>query len=277
MVPMMAEHGILGKSTHYPSQYDASLLFPIARRIAREQIGVYSPLPFTGQDIWNAYELSWLDKAGRPRAGLAEIVVPANTENIIESKSFKLYLNSFNQTRIGDSERLRQMLVSDISKACGGNVTVTITPASASHAFPVEYLNGEVIDDMEVDINYYGPPEPLYLSVFEESQVSESLICHIFRSNCPVTNQPDWASIQIRYLGNRIEREGLLRYLVSYRTHNGFHENCVEHIFTDIIRQCKPLQLSVYARFTRRGGLDINPYRCTEGMGMPGNVRLIRQ
>lgn len=277
MVPMMAEHGILGKATDYPSVYDASLLFAIPRSQAREAIGLYAPLPFIGQDIWNAYELSWLDKAGRPRAGLAEIVVPASTKNIIESKSFKLYLNSFNQTRIGDSERLRQMLVSDISNACGGNVTVTITPASASHAYPVEYLNGEVIDEMEVDINYYGPPEPLYLSIIEESQVNESLISHIFRSNCPVTNQPDWASVQIRYLGNRIEREGLLRYLVSYRTHSGFHENCVERIFSDIMNHCKPLQLSVYARFTRRGGLDINPYRCTEGMGMPGNVRLVRQ
>jgi 7-cyano-7-deazaguanine reductase len=273
----MAEHGMLGQSTVYPSQYNPALLFAIARNQAREHLGIHAPLPFIGQDIWNAYELSWLDKAGRPRAGLAEIVIPCTSENIIESKSFKLYLNSFNQTRIGDSERLRQMLVSDISKACGGAATVAITQATASHAFPIDYLNGEVIDDLEMDVNYYGPPEPLYLNIAGESQISESLICHIFRSNCPVTNQPDWASVQIRYLGNRIEREGLLRYLISYRTHNAFHENCVEHIFTDILRQCKPQQLSVYARFTRRGGLDINPYRGTEGMGMPSNIRLIRQ
>lgn len=277
MVFKVAEHGILGQHTQYPSQYDSKLLFPIARAEARERLGIFSPLPFIGQDIWNAYELSWLDKAGRPRAGLAEIVIPATSESIIESKSFKLYLNSLNQTRIGDSERLRQMMVSDISQACGGKVTVAITPATASHGFPIEYLNGEVIDDMEVDINYYGPPEPLYLGISEETQVGESLVSHIFRSNCPVTNQPDWASIQIRYLGRRIEREGLLRYLVSYRTHNDFHENCVEHIFMDIMRQCKPLQLSVYARFTRRGGLDINPYRSTEGMSSPGNIRLVRQ
>lgn len=273
----VAEHGNLGKPTEYTGQYNPRLLHAIARQESRDVLGIQTPLPFIGQDIWNAYELSWLDKDGRPRAGLAEFVVPATSESIIESKSLKLYLNSFNQTRVGDSERLRQLIAHDLSLNSGGNVTVTITPATASHAFPIESLVGEVIDDMEVDINYYGPPEPLYLAISEDSQVFETLVSHIFRSNCPVTNQPDWASIQIRYLGKRIEREGLLRYLISYRTHNDFHENCVEHIYTDIIKQCKPLQLSVYARFTRRGGLDINPYRCTEGMGMPGNIRLVRQ
>ncbi len=273
----MVDHGILGQVTEYPSEYDSALLFPIARKSARDALGINDPLPFIGQDIWNAFELSWLDRAGRPRAGLAEFVIPATSPHIIESKSFKLYLNSFNQTRIGDSERLRQMLMRDLSQACGATVNVTILPAATSHAFPIDIFSGEVIDDLEVDINYYGPPEPLYLSTRDDNQIAETLVCHVFRSNCPITNQPDWASLQIRYLGRRIEREGLLRYLVSYRTHNDFHENCVEHIYIDIMRECKPLQLSVYARFTRRGGLDINPYRCTEGMGMPGNIRLIRQ
>lgn len=273
----MLENSSLGKSTEYISCYDPRLLFPIARSEAREGLNIHALLPFIGQDIWNAYELSWLDKSGRPRAGLAEFVVPAGSSHLIESKSFKLYLNSYNQTRIGDSERLRQMLVHDLSEACRAPVNVTILPATANHAFPVDLLNGEVIDDLEVDINYYGPPEPLYLSVSGDNQVSESLVSHVFRSNCPVTQQPDWASIQIRYLGNRIDREGLLRYLVSYRTHSGFHENCIERIFLDLKRQCQPQQLSVYGRFTRRGGLDINPYRSTEGMGMPGNIRLIRQ
>jgi 7-cyano-7-deazaguanine reductase len=273
----MFEESLLGKPAEYNGRYDPRLLFPIPRADAREGLGIQIPLPFIGQDIWNAFELSWLDKSGRPRAGLAEIVVYANSTHIIESKSFKLYLNSFNQTRVGDSERLRQMLVQDLSEACGAQVNVTILPATAKHAFPIDLLNGEVIDDMEIDINYYGPPEPLYLSVDADNHISESLVSHVFRSNCPVTNQPDWASIQIRYFGNRIEREGLLRYLVSYRTHNDFHENCIEHIFMDLMRQCRPMQLSVYGRFTRRGGLDINPYRCTKGRGMPGNIRLIRQ
>lgn len=273
----MTDIGQLGKNTEYPSQYDNRILFPIARSVSREVLGIFEPLPFFGQDIWNAYELSWLDKDGRPRAGLAEIVIPANSTHIIESKSFKLYLNSFNQTRIGDSERLRQMIMRDISEVCGGIATVTIMPATASHAFPIESFYGEVIDDLEVDINYYGPPEPLYLNTSEDTQINETLVSHIFRSNCPVTNQPDWASIQIRYLGKRIEREGLLRYLVSYRTHNDFHENCVEHIYSDIWKQCRPLQLSVYARFTRRGGLDINPFRGSDGMVAPSNMRLIRQ
>ncbi|WP_395771279.1 NADPH-dependent 7-cyano-7-deazaguanine reductase QueF [Arenimonas sp.] len=273
----MFEDSLLGKPAEYTGRYDPRLLFPIARADAREGLGILEPLPFFGQDIWNAYELSWLDKSGRPRAGLAEIVVRADSSHIIESKSFKLYLNSFNQTRVGDSERLRQMLMQDLSEACGAAVNVTILPAMASHAFPIDLFSGEVIDDLEIDINDYGPPEPLYLSVSGDNQISESLVSHVFRSNCPVTNQPDWASIQIRYLGRRIAREGLLRYLVSYRTHNGFHENCIEHIFMDLMRQCQPMQLSVYGRFTRRGGLDINPYRCTEGMGMPGNIRLIRQ
>jgi 7-cyano-7-deazaguanine reductase len=274
----MNEHSLLGKNSNYPEHYDSSILEAIPRSISRKALGIDSNnLPFFGQDIWNAYELSWLGKDGRPRAGLAEIVIPANSMNIIESKSFKLYLNSFNQTRIGDSERLRQMLVRDLSEVCQGSATVTIMPATAAHAFPIESFTGEVIDDIELDINYYGPPESLYLEINEDTQITETLVSHIFRSNCPVTNQPDWASIQIRYIGNRIERAGLLRYLVSYRTHNDFHENCVEHIYTDIMKQCKPLQLSVYARFTRRGGLDINPFRGSEGMGAPSNTRLIRQ
>lgn len=273
----MSDHGVLGQATTYPTRYDPTLLHPIPRREARAAAGIPAPSPFRGQDIWNAYELGWLDANGRPRAALAEMVVPADSANIVESKSLKLYLNSFNQTRIGDSERLRQTLVRDLSEACGGDVTVTLMPATAGHAFPIDILNGEVIDDLPAEIADYGPPNPGYLGVTGEHQISEALVSHVFRSNCPVTNQPDWASIQIRYLGRRIDREGLLRYLVSYRTHSSFHENCIERVFMDILLHCRPMQFSVYGRFTRRGGLDINPYRCTEGMGMPGNIRLIRQ
>ncbi len=273
----MSEYSLLGKNTEYPDQYDNSILEAIPRSISRAALGIGEHLPFFGQDIWNAYELSWLGKDGRPRAGLAEIVIPATSINIIESKSFKLYLNSFNQTRIVDTERLRQMMVRDLSEVCQGQAMVAIMPATASHAFPVESFSGEVIDDLELDIDDYGPPQPAYLLTNEDTQISETLVSHIFRSNCPVTNQPDWASVQIRYIGKRIERAGLLRYLISYRTHNDFHENCVEHIYTDIMKQCNPLQLSVYARFTRRGGLDINPFRGSEGMGAPSNTRLIRQ
>ena len=267
----------LGKPVVYSGSYDPGLLFPISRALQREALGIGDPLPFIGVDIWNAFELSWLDARGKPRVALAEFRVPATSPNIIESKSFKLYLNSFMQTRIADTDALRQQLVGDLSAAAGAPVSVVLgTPTSKQSAL-IENLDGEVIDDLPIEISHYGPPQPDFLHANPDAVVEESLVSHLFKSNCPVTGQPDWASVQLRYQGPRLGRDGLLRYLVSYREHDDFHEHCVERIFVDVLAKCAPSRLSVYARYTRRGGLDINPFRATPGGLMPGNTRTSRQ
>jgi len=269
------EHSPLGKTTVYADRYDPSLLFPIPRQGKRDEIGVSAPLPFHGVDIWNAYELSWLDARGKPRVALAEFRVPASSPNIIESKSFKLYLNGFAQERIDDMQALAATLRHDLSAAAGAEVGAQLSePSARAHA--VIDLDGISIDTLDVAIDDYGPPKAAYLRADVDEVIEETLVSDLLRSNCPVTGQPDWGSVQIRYRGPRIGREGLLRYLVSFRNHNEFHEQCVERIFVDVTRHCAPLQLSVYARYTRRGGLDINPFRAS-AEAVPGNPRGARQ
>lgn len=267
----------LGKAVDYGQAYDPSLLFPIARASQRALLGLGDELPFVGVDFWNAYELSWLDGRGKPRVALAEFRVPAASPNIIESKSFKLYLGSYAQSRFGDTDSLRAQLIRDLSDAAGAPVSVVLTPAASANAALIETLEGDVIDDLPIEITHYGPPRPDFLSSDPELRTDEVLVSHLLKSNCPVTGQPDWASLQIRYAGPRIARDGLLRYLVSYRNHSDFHEQCVERIFMDLMQQCSPTRLGVYARYTRRGGLDINPFRATPGLPLPGNPRTARQ
>jgi 7-cyano-7-deazaguanine reductase len=242
-------------------------------------------------DIWNAYELSWLDMHGKPIVALAEFRVPATSPNIIESKSFKLYLNGFSQEPLANTAALRALLQQDLSVAAGAPVDVQLHPARvAQHTFAD--LAGESIDALPVTIDDYGPPQADYLHADAgAAAVEETLVSDLLRSNCPVTGQPDWGSVQIAYRGTPIDREGLLRYLVSFRNHNEFHEQCVERIYVDVLRRCKPERLSVYARYTRRGGLDINPFRSSEPMTSspaisgaaasdapaPGNARGARQ
>jgi 7-cyano-7-deazaguanine reductase len=264
----------LGKPVEYPTAYDACLLHPIARSLSREALGVGDDVPFQGVDVWNAYELSWLDGRGKPKVALAEFRVPASSPNLIESKSLKLYLASHHQVRYADSETLRALLASDLSAAAGAPVSAVITPV---HAGQIEALSGEVIDDLPLSIDAYGPPDPSVLRCDTEVKVDEALVSHLLKSNCPVTGQPDWASVQVAYKGARIDRAGLLRYLVSFRAHADFHEACVERIFMDLLHACAPSRLSVYARYTRRGGLDINPFRTTPGGPLPGNPRTARQ
>jgi 7-cyano-7-deazaguanine reductase len=270
-----ADRSPLGKSVAWPDRYDASLLFPIARAIGREQLGLpgESP-PFIGFDLWSAYELAWLDARGKPCVGMAELRVPADSPNLIESKSLKLYLNGFAHARIASVEALRERIAADLSNAAGAGVAVT--PLHVMDALPIRELDGDCIDALDIATDDYGPPNPQHLRI-DEYRDDETLVSHLFRSNCPVTGQPDWASVQLRYLGPRIDREGLLRYLVSFRTHDGFHEQCVEHIFRDVMVHCRPDALSVYARYTRRGGLDINPWRATSGMPEPMPSRTARQ
>ncbi|GHD60633.1 NADPH-dependent 7-cyano-7-deazaguanine reductase QueF [Jeongeupia chitinilytica] len=270
-------HSPLGKAVSYKAEYDPSLLFPIPRIGKRDEVGIGGTLPFMGVDIWNAYELSWLNMRGKPQIALAVIEIPATSPNIIESKSFKLYLNSFNQTRLAGTEALAELLRHDLGDAAGATVRVELIEPDAFGLQRLGELDGYCIDNLDIDVDTYTPtPEVLHCDK-ADSLVEEVLVSNLLKSNCLVTGQPDWASVQIRYVGQPINRESLLRYLISFRNHNEFHEQCVERIFVDIQRGCAPLKLSVYARYTRRGGLDINPYRSNFNAPQPSNARTARQ
>lgn len=273
---MSLENAPLGQHVAYPSQYDVSLLFPIARALNRASLNLSSPLPFAGVDIWNAYELSWLDAKGKPQVGMATFSVPADSPNIIESKSFKLYLNSFNQTRLDGAAQLVDYLNRDLSTAAGADVGVDVILPTRFSQLNIGELEGEYIDDLDIDVDSYTPDASL-LHCTDAEPVSETLVSRLLKSNCPVTGQPDWASVQIQYEGKPLDRAALLRYIVSFRNHAEFHEHCVERIFTDIMSTCQPNRLTVYARYTRRGGLDINPWRSNMGEPAPDDLRTARQ
>ncbi|WP_246119412.1 NADPH-dependent 7-cyano-7-deazaguanine reductase QueF [Aliikangiella coralliicola] len=266
----------LGKPTLYISQYSPELLFPIPRSEKRDELDSRF-LQFNGEDVWNAYEISWLNPKGLPQVAIAEFRVSAGSEFIVESKSFKLYLNSFNQTSFESSEKVAAILTTDLSRATGKPVSVKLCSPQEFDLFAVSEFNGELIDHQDIEIdNYDYQPELLINACRPDSLVEETLVSHLLKSNCLITSQPDWASIQIRYFGPQIDRAKLLAYLVSFRSHNEFHEQCVERIFCDLKKFCEPQKLSVYARYTRRGGLDINPWRSDFEVKMT-NTRLARQ
>ncbi len=269
----------LGRETDYPETYDSDLLRSIPRADARRDAGIQEPLPFDGVDIWNAYEISWLDQGGKPTAYVGELSFPATSTNIVESKSLKLYLNSLNHERHAAADDVAEVIRRDLVPVIEANVTVTLTSVVNTQGWPLHALPGECIDDLEVDLSLAGAdPDPDLLegSIDEANQVEETLHSHLLRSNCPITNQPDWASVLIRYRGPKINRQNLLSYLISYRHHQAFHEACVERMFMDIRRNCRPAGLTVHARYTRRGGLDINPFRSDFETGIE-NLRLWRQ
>jgi 7-cyano-7-deazaguanine reductase len=267
----------LGKSTSYRSDYAPDLLFPIARQGKRDELGLSGTLPFFGVDIWNAYELSWLNLRGKPQVAIARITAPADSPNIIESKSLKLYLNSLNQTRLAGPDAVLELLRRDLSAGFGAPVQVALTLQEAFATLEMGELDGLLLDRLDVEITQYSPSPLLLKAAHDEAPVEETLVSHLLKSNCLVTGQPDWASVQIQYAGPQIEQESLLKYLIGFREHNEFHEQCVERIFVDILRQCAPQQLAVYARYTRRGGLDINPWRSNFSGGRPSNLRCARQ
>jgi len=277
------ENSLLGKAVPYVDQYDAGLLYPIARIAKREEIGVPATLPFLGADLWTAYELSWLNTRGKPQVALAHITVPCETPNIVESKSFKLYLNSFNNTRFADAAEVLARIRADISEVVWrgsnqtGTVGVKLIGPELFDREPVHELDGLNLDRLEIECAQYTPAPELLTAAFDEQPVSEVLTSNLLKSNCLVTGQPDWASVQISYSGPQIDQEGLLKYIVSFRNHNEFHEQCVERIFMDVWTRCKPAKLTVYARYTRRGGLDINPWRTSHPQALPANVRTARQ
>jgi len=267
----------LGKPTAYHDRYDNSLLQAVPRSLNREPLGLFpDSLPFTGCDIWTLYELSWLNSKGLPQVAVGEVVLDAHSRNLIESKSFKLYLNSFNQTRFADWGEVRQTLEHDLSACAEGEVRVALFRLNEVEGQPIGHFDGYCIDEQDIAIEDYRFNADYLADAAGSEIVEETLVSHLLKSNCLITHQPDWGSVMIRYKGPRVDREALLRYLVSFRQHNEFHEQCVERIFNDLLRFCHPEALTVYARYTRRGGLDINPWRSNVPF-TPGYSRLVRQ
>lgn len=266
---------LLGQATDYPQHYAPGVLFPIARRQGRAELGIgEGALPFAGVDVWTHYEVSWLDARGKPRVAVAEIRVPATSPCLVESKSMKLYFNSLNFERFDDADALRAVVEKDLSAAAGAPVAVALLPATAAgHAFAD--LPGECLDEFDIGCDAYEV-DPGLLRADAGRIVTETLHSHLLRSRCPVTHQPDWASVMVEYTGPALDRGALLAYLVSYRNQSDFHEQCVERIFMDLMARCRPEHLTVYARYTRRGGIDINPWRST-GAGAPPAARQARQ
>ena len=267
----------LGKTTDYRDTYDASLLQGVPRSLNRDPLGLKADnLPFHGADIWTLYELSWLNANGLPQVAVGQVELDYASLNLVESKSFKLYLNSFNQTRFASWDEVRSTLQRDLSACAQGAVSVTLYRVDELEGQPVAHFAGLCIDDQDIAIDNYEFDAALLTDAAHGEVVEETLVSHLLKSNCLITHQPDWGSVQIQYRGGQIDREKLLRYLVSFRHHNEFHEQCVERIFTDIQRFCQPESLSVYARYTRRGGLDINPWRSNTSF-VPATGRLARQ
>jgi 7-cyano-7-deazaguanine reductase len=277
------ETSLLGKVATYTDRYDAALLYPLPRAAQRALIGVTDRPIFLGADLWTAYELSWLNARGKPQVALGRFTVPSESTHLVESKSLKLYLNSFNNTVFADIDAVRQTLQKDLSEAVwrGGVVNSSVGVELKS---PEQYakekiaeMDGLSLDRLDLDCSHYQPAPELLSAASNEAPVTETLYSNLLKSNCLVTGQPDWGSVSISYSGAQIEQAGLLQYIVSFRNHNEFHEHCVERIFMDILTRCKPTKLTVYARYTRRGGVDINPWRSSHAQGLPAQVRTARQ
>lgn len=267
----------LGKSTAYRDTYDASLLQGVPRNLNRDPLGLKADaLPFHGGDIWTLYELSWLNARGLPQVAVGHVELDYTSVNLVESKSFKLYLNSFNQTRFDSWEAVQRTLERDLSACAQGKVTVALYRIGELEGQPIAHFHGTCIDEQDIEIDNYQFDTAWLENAASGKVVEETLVSHLLKSNCLITHQPDWGSVQIQYRGAKIDREKLLRYLVSFRNHNEFHEQCVERIFNDILQFCQPETLSVYARYTRRGGLDINPWRSNSDF-VPAIGRLVRQ
>ena len=267
----------LGQKTEYASQYDRTLLQPVPRALNRDGLGITQNQPFTiGADIWTAYEISWLNEKGLPQVAIADIYLDYQSQNLIESKSFKLYLNSFNQSKFADFNAVQQTMQRDLSECAQGDVTVRLNPVAVYDSQKIDHLQGDCIDEQDIEITSYEFNADWLKDCVSDEIVEEKLVSHLLKSNCLITNQPDWGTLHIHYIGKKINHEKLLRYVVSFRQHNEFHEQCVERIFCDLMHYAKPEKLTVYARYTRRGGLDINPFR-SNFENLPKNLRLARQ
>jgi 7-cyano-7-deazaguanine reductase len=287
------EQSQLGKSSAYVDQYDASLLFPIPRADKRREIGIDGAPTFFGADLWTAFELSWRGPRGKPQVAIAHVTVPCDSLNIVESKSFKLYLNSFNNTSFADAAAVAACMKADLNAAVWQQAGAAIgdqtkSPVQSSVGVkillpemfdrePIHELDGLNLDRLDIECSRFTPAPDLLTAAFDEAPVSEVFTSNLLKSNCLVTGQPDWGSLRISYEGPQIDQGGLLQYIISFRNHNEFHEQCIERIFMDMWTRCKPIKLSVYARYTRRGGLDINPFRTSYPQAVPANIRTARQ
>lgn len=273
----MLKESPLGQSTIYIETYSPDLLFPISRTLARDKTGISIRLPFTGIDLWNGYEISWLNLNGKPEIAMAEFSFPCTSPNVIESKSFKLYLNSFNQSHFESIHHVQDIIQNDLSKAAGSPIAVDLFPLSNLKKRTLEEFTGICLDTLDVKTDVYDVNKK-FLTTTSDSLVEEVLYTNLLKSNCLATGQPDWGSVRIHYVGPTINREGLLKYFISFRRHAGFAEHCVEQIFSDILTECNPERLTVYGRYTRRGGLDINPFRTNfEKSPLNLNIRQFRQ
>ena len=271
-----AEASLLGQAVAYRDTYAPELLFPIERQLKRDELGIAAgALPFVGEDLWNAYELSWLDARGKPVVALGEFRVPAASPRLIESKSLKLYLNAFNQQRMASVDEVQSRIAADLSAAAGAEVGVVLMPLATRPQRRSAYPQGDCLDALDIAIDTYQPAPELLRA--QGAVVEETLYSHLLKSNCLVTGQPDWGMLVVRYRGPAIDREGLLRYVVSFRAHNEFHEQCVERVFCDLMARCRPQELAVWARYTRRGGLDINPFRASHAGLRPDEAMEVRQ
>ncbi|MEC7840161.1 MAG: NADPH-dependent 7-cyano-7-deazaguanine reductase QueF [Chlamydiota bacterium] len=270
-----AEQSELGKKSAYITTYSPSLLYPIARKANRNTIGVPESLPFHGVDLWTAFELSWLNTKGKPVIAIADFAIPCTSEYIIESKSFKLYLNSFNQSKFSSIEEVQHIITKDVSAAVNEKADVKLYSVEEFSRHQIGSFEGTCIDNLDISTDTYTIA-PSFLSSKNESIVEEKLCTHLLKSNCLVTHQPDWGSLYIHYKGKKINQEGLLKYIISFRSINEFGEQCIERIYMDLMRHCQPEKLTVYGRYTRRGGLDINPFR-SNWEEPPQNTRLPRQ
>ena len=267
----------LGQKTEYASQYDRTLLQPVPRALNRDGLGITGNQPFTiGADIWTAYEISWLNEKGLPQVAIADIYLDYQSQNLIESKSFKLYLNSFNQSKFADFNAVQQTMQRDLSECAQGDIKVRLNPVAVYDSQKIDHLQGDCIDEQDIEITSYEFNADWLKDCVSDEIIEEKLVSHLLKSNCLITNQPDWGTLHIHYVGKKIDHEKLLRYVVSFRQHNEFHEQCVERIFCDLMHYAKPEKLTVYARYTRRGGLDINPFR-SNFENLPENLRLARQ
>ncbi|MEX2122256.1 MAG: NADPH-dependent 7-cyano-7-deazaguanine reductase QueF [Woeseia sp.] len=265
----------LGEKTDYPDHYARDVLYPVARAENRQKLGLSGALPFRGEDVWNAYEITWLERAGKPVVAVGTIRVDAQSPRIVESKSLKLYLNSLAMERFDSADDVAALVARDLSGLTDSPVQVALTPPNAAAGIGIRNLPGTCIDDVAVACDSWQV-DPSLIECDSGKIVREDLHTHLLRSLCPVTGQPDFGSVLLRYCGPALDRTALLRYLVSYRMHNDFHENCIERIFVDVKHRCMPSELTVYGRFNRRGGIDINPFR-SDFEATIDNPRLWRQ
>jgi 7-cyano-7-deazaguanine reductase len=258
----------LGKATEYISEYNPNLLQAVPRSLNRDDLALdQGTLPFKGEDVWYGYELSWLNEKGKPIVAVAEFRFPCTSANLVESKSFKLYLNSFNQTQFSSIEEVKDLLCKDLSNTAQSLATVNLFTVDHCPSLNIADQDEQLIciDGQDISIDNYQYNAKLLCSPLNSTPlpVEEQLVSHLLKSNCLITNQPDWASLYIHYRGQKIDHDCLLKYIISFREHNEFHEQCVERIFVDLMQHCQLEQLTVFARYTRRGGLDINPFRST--------------